>query len=74
MNYYDEVSENRDPVTDTFIRAGPDCAPHPFDLMALHALYQTVPVGARPGGQYRNRRRIPSWFETAKSCWKYGTS
>ena len=21
----------------------PDCSPHPFDLMAIYALYQTVP-------------------------------
>ena len=22
----------------------PDCSPHPFDLMAVYALYQTVPI------------------------------
>ena len=21
----------------------PDCSPHPFDVMAIHALYQSVP-------------------------------
>ena len=42
MNYDDKVSENQDPVTGDFIRAEPDCAAYPFDLMALHALYQTV--------------------------------
>ena len=24
-------------------REEPDCAPHPFDVMAIHALYQHVP-------------------------------
>ncbi len=33
MNYDDEVSQ---------ITYEPDCAPHPFDIMAIHALYQTV--------------------------------
>ena len=42
MNYDDKVSENQNPVTGDFIRAEPDCAAYPFDLMALHALYQTV--------------------------------
>ena len=23
--------------------AEPDCSPHPFDIMAIQALYQTVP-------------------------------
>ena len=42
MNYDYEVSDNHDPVTGDFIRTEPNCAPYPFDLMALHALYQTV--------------------------------
>ncbi len=42
MNYDDKPGENRDPATDEHVRFEPDCSPHPFDLMALHALYQTV--------------------------------
>ena len=38
MNYDDEVSLNTSSET---IRWEPDCSPHPFDLMALHILYQT---------------------------------
>ena len=34
MNPYDD---------DTAIRDEPDCSPHPFDIMALHALYRAVP-------------------------------
>ena len=33
MNY----NHNIDQITDE-----PDCSPHPFDIMALEALYQTV--------------------------------
>ena len=33
LNYDDEVRQNFEE---------PDCAPHPFDIMALYALYQTV--------------------------------
>ena len=38
MNYDYEVSLNTSSET---IRWEPDCSPHPFDLMALHILYQT---------------------------------
>ena len=29
---------------ETWKRREPDCSPHPFDLIAVYALYQTVPV------------------------------
>ncbi len=33
VNYNSEVSQ---------VTTEPDCSPHPFDVMAIHALYQTV--------------------------------
>ena len=39
MNYDSRVRRNQ---ISGMIRHEPDCSPHPFDLMALHALYQTV--------------------------------
>ena len=41
MNYDDKADENLT-AAGTHIRFEPDCAPQPFDLMALYALYQTV--------------------------------
>ena len=29
-------------VDERWIRGEPDCSPHPFDIMAIYALYQTV--------------------------------
>ena len=40
MNYDEEVPENRLP--DGTIRQEKNCAPHPFDIMAIYALYQGV--------------------------------
>ena len=40
MNYDEEIPENRLP--DGTIREEKDCAPHPFDIMAIYALYQGV--------------------------------
>ena len=40
MNYDAEIPENRLP--DGTIREEKDCAPHPFDIMAIYALYQGV--------------------------------
>ena len=37
MNYDHNYDHNIDQITDE-----PDCSPHPFDVMALEALYQTV--------------------------------
>ncbi len=44
LNYDDEVDENF-PFNDRLEmqnRREPDCAPHPFDILAIYALYQTV--------------------------------
>ena len=41
MNYDEKPDENLD-SNGTHVRFEPDCAPHPFDIMALHALYQMV--------------------------------
>ena len=41
MNYDYEAPQNHDPMGNR-VRAEPDCAPHPLDLLAIHALYQTV--------------------------------
>ncbi len=38
MNYDDEIRENQ--LLDGTIRQEKDCAPHPFDIMAIYALYQ----------------------------------
>ena len=40
MNY-DNAQRIRHPVGASF--SEPDCSPHPFDIMAIYALYQTVP-------------------------------
>ena len=40
MNYDAGIPENRLP--DGTIREEKDCAPHPFDIMAIYALYQGV--------------------------------
>ena len=49
MNYDHEslfIYDPSRPVNERWIRPGPDrepdCSPHPFDIMAIHALYQTV--------------------------------
>ena len=39
MNYDSRVRRNH---VSGIVRFEPDCSPHPFDLMALYALYQTV--------------------------------
>ena len=31
------------PENERWIRREPDCSPHPFDIMVIHSLYQTVP-------------------------------
>ena len=41
MNYDHEAPQNHNPMGNR-VRAEPDCAPHPLDLLAIHALYQTV--------------------------------
>ena len=44
LNYNDEVDENFR-INDRLEmqnRREPDCSPHPFDTLALYALYQTV--------------------------------
>ena len=40
MNYDSETPENYEGTN--FVRSEPDCAPHPLDLLAIYALYQTV--------------------------------
>ena len=42
MNYDNELWANRD-SNGVVIRDEPDCSPHPFDIMAIFALYQTIP-------------------------------
>ena len=42
MNY-DAVGHIRHPSVQPDF-AEPDCSPHPFDVMAIYALYETVPV------------------------------
>ena len=39
MNYDDEMP---DWVPSTYSKNEPDCFPHPFDIMAVYALYQTL--------------------------------
>lgn len=41
MNYDSEIFENYDKLTEMWKRHEPDCSPHPFDIAALYALYQT---------------------------------
>lgn len=52
MNYDKESIHLYDPrlddpktkgINEGWKRREPDCSPHPFDVMAIHALYQTVP-------------------------------
>ena len=40
MNYDEQIPKNL--LTDDTIRQERDCAPHPFDIMAIYALYQGV--------------------------------
>ena len=42
MNYDNELWANR-ASNGVVIRDEPDCSPHPFDIMAIFALYQTIP-------------------------------
>ena len=50
MNYNEEIPENFNPnfvdskgnKTGIWLRQEPDCFPHPIDVMAIYALYQTV--------------------------------
>ena len=44
LNYDDEVDENygRGGLATNQYHREPDCSPHPFDILALYALYQTV--------------------------------
>lgn len=45
MNYDREMP---DWVPDQYRPAEPDCSPHPFDVMAIYALYQNVPLVSVP--------------------------
>ena len=42
MNYDSQIRDNYDPVNKVWKRPGrePDCFPHPFDVLAIYALYQ----------------------------------
>ena len=42
MNYDDEVPENIDGASGLQNRWEADCSPHPMDILAINALYQTV--------------------------------
>ena len=44
LNYDENVRQNRmnNDLKMPQNRWEPDCSPHPFDIMALYALYQTV--------------------------------
>ena len=42
MNYDRKVSMNIGEAANGGLRYEPDCSPHPFDLLALYGLYQTV--------------------------------
>ena len=46
MNY-DEEDKIRYPVGGSFFE--PDYSPHPFDVMAIYALYQNVPIASITG-------------------------
>ena len=42
MNYDTNVPANRNSMGQ-FTRDEPDCSPHPFDILAIYALYQSLP-------------------------------
>ena len=46
LNYDKYVHDYFPEVSDIFTE--PDCSPHPFDLLAIYALYQNVPLRSFP--------------------------